>query len=78
MSVTRLKGKTNCGTYVVTVYVPDDLRIDRIEINGKPHPSVTEICNTIGKAHTTLVADSIKAIKLTMAKHNEYRGYKID
>lgn len=77
MSVTRLKGATSFGTYVVSVFAKND-RIDSIEINGKPHPGVTEICESLGKSHTTLVNDSIKAIKLTMAKHNEYRGFKND
>lgn len=74
MNVTRLKGATRFWTYVVTVLSKNE-RIDSIEINGKPHPDVTEICESLGKSHTTLVNDSIKAIKLTMAKHNEYRGY---
>lgn len=77
MNATRLQGKTSFGTYVVTVFAKND-RIDSIEINGKPHPEVTEICESLGKSHTTLVNDSIKVIKLTMAKHNEYRGFKND
>lgn len=77
MSVTRLKGATSFGTYVVAVFAQND-RIDRIEINGKSHPSVAEICESLSKSHTTLVADTIKAIKITMAKHNEYRGYTND
>lgn len=77
MTVTRLKGATSFGTYVVSV---TDLlgKIYKIEVNGKPHPSVTEICNTLSNSHTKLIDESIKAIKLTMAKHNEYRGYTND
>ena len=71
--ITRLKGKTSFGTYVVSVFVSYE-RIDRIEINGKPHKSVTELCETLARAHTSLCSDSIKAIKFTMAKHNEYQG----
>lgn len=71
--ITRLKGKTSFGTYVVSVFVRFE-RIDRIEINGKPHKSVTELCETLARAHTSLCSDSIKAIKFTMAKHNEYQG----
>ena len=74
MSVTRLKGATSFGTYVVSV---TDMhgKIYSINVNGKPHPSVTDICNTLANSHTKLIDESIKAIKLTMAKHNEYRGY---
>lgn len=77
MTVTRLKGKTCFSTYVVSVFEKEE-KIDRIEINGKSHPSVTEICLSLGNSHTRLIEDSIKAIKLTMAKHNEYRGFKND
>lgn len=77
MSVTRLKGVTSFGTYVVSV---TELlgKIYKIDVSGKPHPSVTELCQSLGKSQTRLVDDSIKAIKLTMAKHNEYRGYTND
>jgi hypothetical protein len=75
MNVTRLRGNTGFSTYVVSVF-EDRERIDRIEVNGKPHPSVSEICNYLGISRTKLVNESIKAIKLTMAKHNEYRGYR--
>ena len=77
MSVTRLKGVTSFGTYVVSV---TELlgKIHKIDVSGKPHPSVAEICNTLANSHTKLIDESIKAIKLTMAKHNEYRGYTID
>lgn len=71
--VTRLKGKTCCGSYVVSIFVRFE-KIDRIEISGKPHKSVTELCETLARAHTSLCSDSIKAIKFTMAKHNEYQG----
>lgn len=71
--ITRLKGKTSFGTYVVSVHVTEQ-KIDKIEINGKPHKSVTELCETLARAHTSLCSDSIKAIKFTMAKHNEYQG----
>lgn len=71
--ITRLKGKTSLGTYVVSVHVTEQ-KIDKIEINGKPHKSVTELCETLARAHTSLCSDSIKAIKFTMAKHNEYQG----
>ena len=71
--VTRLKGKTFCGSYVVSVFVSCE-KIDRIEISGEPHKSVTELCETLAKSHTRLYADSIKAIKFTMARHNEYQG----
>lgn len=74
MTVTRIKGATRFGTYVVSVNVLLG-KIYRINVNGKPHPSVAEICNTLEKSHTKLTDESIKAIKLTMAKHNEYRGY---
>lgn len=71
--VTRLQGRTHFGTYVVSVFVEND-KLDKIEVMGKPHKSVAEICNMIGKTHTKLCNESIKAIKLTMAKHSEYYG----
>lgn len=77
MSVTRLKGKTCFSTYVISVFVDSD-RVQRIDICGKPHPSVTEICKCLEKARTSCCDDTIKAIKLTMAKHNEYRGFAND
>ena len=74
MTVTRLKGATSFGTYVVSVTETKG-QINKIDVNGKPHPSVTELCQSLDKSRTRLVDDSIKAIKLTMAKHNEYRGF---
>ena len=72
--VTRLQGKTMLGTYVVSVFVNGG-KIERIETNGRtPDKNVTDICQYFAKSHTRLVGDSIKAIKLTMAKHGEYRG----
>jgi len=75
--VTRLQGKTMLGTYVVTVFVESG-KIDRIEMNGRtPHKDVLEICGYFERNHAKLVHDSIKAIKLTMAKHGEYRGVAV-
>lgn len=72
--VTRLQGKTMLGTYVVSVFV-DGGKIDKIETSGtNPHKDVSEICKFFKTRHTSLVNDTIKAIKLTMAKHGEYRG----
>lgn len=72
--VTRLQGKTLQGTYVVSVFVNNG-KIDKIETNGHtPHKDVTDLCGYFAKTHATLVSDSIKAIKLAMAKHGEYRG----
>ncbi len=72
--VTRLQGKTMLGTYVVSVFVNGG-KIERIETNGRnPHGDVLNICGYLAKIHAKLVHDSIKAIKLTMAKHGEYRG----
>lgn len=77
MSVTRLKGKTCFSTYVISVYVENE-KVHKIDISGKPHPSVTDICNCLANARTSRCDDTIKAIKLTMAKHNEYRGFAND
>lgn len=74
-TVTRLQGQTHFGSYVVGIFVEDG-RISKVEINGHPHKDVTAICETIGKSKTKLTADSIKAIKITMAKHMEYKGEK--
>lgn len=75
--VTRLQGKTMLGTYVVSVFVEGG-KIDRIETNGHiPHDDVIDLCGYLSKIHAKLVYDSIKAIKLTMAKHGEYRGVAI-
>lgn len=71
--VTRLQGKTHFGSYVVSVFVENE-KLSKIEINGKPHKDVTDLCETLSRTHTNLTADSIKAIKLTMAKHCEYYG----
>ena len=74
MSITRLQGKTTLGTYVVSVFV-DNGKISKVETIGKqPHRDVTDICGYFAKIHAKLVYDSIKAIKLTMIKHGEYRG----
>ena len=72
-TVTRLQGKTHFGSYVVSIFVESE-KLSKIEISGKPHKNVTELCETRARTHTTLTADSIKAIKLTMAKHCEYYG----
>jgi len=75
--VTRLQGKTMLGTYVVSVFVEGG-KIDHIETNGRtPHKDVLEICGYFERNHAKLVHDSIKAIKLTMAKHGEYRGVAV-
>lgn len=75
--VTRLQGKTMLGTYVVSVFVEGG-KIDHIETNGHtPHDDVIDLCGYLTKIHAKLVYDSIKAIKLTMAKHGEYRGVAI-
>lgn len=72
--VTRLQGKTMLGTYVVSVFVNGG-KIDHIETIGRnPHDDVIDICGYLTKIHAKLVYDSIKAIKLTMARHGEYRG----
>ena len=72
--VTRLQGKTMLGTYVVSVFVESG-KIDHIETSGRtPHDDVIDICGSFTKIHAKLVYDSIKAIKLVMAKHGEYRG----
>lgn len=72
--VTRLQGKTFLGTYVVSVFI-DGEKIDRIETSGRtPHKDVTETCEYFARNHAKLVGDSVKAIKLAMAKHGEYRG----
>lgn len=71
--VTRLQGKTHFGSYVVSIFVESE-KLSKIEINGKPHKDVTDLCETLSRTHTNLTADSIKAIKLTMAKHCEYYG----
>ena len=71
--VTRLQGKTHFGTYIVSVFVEEE-KISRIDVNGKPHKSVSELCTMLSHSHTKLYADSIKAIKITMAKHMEYQG----
>lgn len=73
--VTRLQGQTHFGSYVVGIFVENG-RVSKIEINGHPHKKVAEICETIEKSKTKLFADSIKAIKITMAKHLEYKGEK--
>lgn len=73
--VTRLQGKTLFGTYVVSIFVTNE-RLDKIEVAGTPHRSVSDLCKTLGKTKTRLCDDSIKAIKLTMAKHCEYYGEK--
>ena len=39
-----------------------------------PHKDVTETCEYFARNHAKLVGDSVKAIKLAMAKHGEYRG----
>lgn len=77
MSVTRLQGKTSFSTYVISVFV-DGEKLSKIEISGHPHKSVTEVCSMFENTHTKLYGDVIKAIKLAMAKHNEYRGYRND
>ena len=74
--VTRLQGKSILGgTYVVSVFVENE-KILKIDVSGKPHKSVTELCTMLERSHTRLYADSIKAIKITMAKHLEYQGVR--
>ena len=72
--VKRLQGKSILGdTYVVSVFVEDD-KISKIDVSGKPHKSVTELCTMLERSHTKLYADSNKEKKITMAKHLEYQG----
>jgi hypothetical protein len=73
IKVTRLKGENSFGTYIVSVFVADG-RIDRVEIGGKPNCTVAETCDWLSKIRTTLVNESITAIKLDMIRFNEYRG----
>lgn len=74
MNVTRLQGKTMAGTYVVSVFV-DGGKISKIETVGRtPHKDVSETCDFFARSHTRLCSESVQAIKLTMAKHGEYRG----
>lgn len=73
--VTRLQGQTHFGSYIVGIFVENG-RVNKIEISGRPHKEVTEICNAIANSKTKLVDDSIKAIKFTMTKHFEYKGEK--
>lgn len=74
MTVTRLQGKTSFGTYVVSVFV-DGGKISRIETIGRmPHKSVSETCDFFARSHTRLCNETVKAIKIAMAKHGEYRG----
>lgn len=73
MEVTRLKGATRFGTYVVSV-ITDQKKVTEVKVMGKPHPDVTSICQFIERTKTRLVADSVLAIKITMLKHLEYKG----
>lgn len=72
--VKRLKGETRFGSYVVSVHVNDG-RIDKVDICGKhANKTVVDTCEWLSKIHTTLVNESITAIKLDMIRFNEYRG----
>ena len=72
--VRRLKGETRFGTYVVSVFVKDG-RIDKAEICGRgASKTVVKTCEWLTSIKTTLVNESIKAIKLDMMRVNEYRG----
>lgn len=74
MEVTRLKGATKFGTYVVSVFT-DGGKVTKVEIGGKPHPDVTDICQFVERSKTRLVTDSVQAIKITMLRHLEYKGF---
>lgn len=72
--VRRIKGETRFGTYVVSVFVKGD-RIDKAEICGRgASKAVVKTCKWLTSIKTTLVNESIKAIKLDMMRANEYRG----
>ena len=71
--VKRIKGETKFGTYVVSVFVTDG-RIERIDTSGIPNRMVSEMCAWISKTKTKLVQESVKAVKLSMCRCNEYRG----
>lgn len=71
--VKRIKGETKFGTYVVSIFVTDG-RIDHIDTSGTPHRMVSEMCAWLTKVKTKLVQESIKAVKLSMCRCNEYRG----
>ena len=73
MNVTRLKGATRFGTYVVSVF-EDSGKVAEVKVSGKPHPEVTDICQFVERSKTRLVTDSVQAIKITMLKHLEYKG----
>ena len=73
MEVTRLKGETRFGSYVVSVFT-DQKKIAEVKVSGKPHPDVSDICKFIERSKTRFIADSVKAIKITMFKHCEYKG----
>jgi len=74
MEVTRLKGATRFGTYVVSVF-EDGGKVTEVKVSGKPHPDVTDICQFVEHSKTRLVADSVQAIKITMLRHLEYKGF---
>lgn len=74
VTVKRLKGETRFGSYVVSVHINDG-RIDKVDICGKPaNRTVIATCEWLSKIHTSLVNESITAIKLDMIRFNEYRG----
>ena len=74
MEVTRLKGATRFGTYVVSVFT-DGGKVTEVKVSGKPHPEVTDICQFVERSKTRLVTDSVQAIKITMLRHLEYKGF---
>lgn len=73
MEVTRLKGMTRFGSYVVSIF-EDKGKIAKVAISGKPHKDVADICFFIDKSKTRLTEESVKAIKITMFRHCEYKG----
>lgn len=74
MEVRRLKGETQFGTYVVSIFIGKG-RIEKIEICGRgAHRSVVETCGWLSGIKTTMTEEAVKAVKLDMMKHNEYRG----
>ena len=71
MEVRRLKGETQFGTYVVSIFIGKG-RIEKIEICGRgANRAVVETCGWLSGIKTTMTEE---AVKLDMMKHNEYRG----
>lgn len=74
MEVRRLKGETKFGTYVVSIFI-DKGRVDKIDICGRgANRAVVETCGWLAGIKTTMTEEAVKAVKLDMMKHNEYRG----